>query len=627
MGVGKEWVISSYWNTESSGQTSSVGGSGKTTAQMKMASTYIGWGHQSAWTINEGVETPRLWWENQAGDLITDPFYYADGTGDPDDPFLIETAQQLNSLGSAMHDWDKHFRLIADIDLGEPTVTHYNTIGINYVYPFTGTFDGNGHTISNFTRNCSGTDYVGFFGCVVGTDTEIRDLGLIDPNMYARNARFIGSLAGYLKNGSITGCYVEGGVVGGGLTYGGGLAGYNNDGSISNCSAEGSVYGYDYLGGLCGYSDYGSISNCYASASVSGYEDLGGLCGINYEGSISSCYAIGDVTGIDFDKGRYGGLCGSNYGGIGNSYAKVSVNTGEDTDSSGGLCGENGGTITNCYSVGSVISEDGRGTLGGLCGTDWRGTIANCFWDIETGGPDNGLGTPLPTAQMQTLSTFVDAGWDFVGETVNGIADIWFILQGDYPGLWWAFVPVLHGEPEVTLGTSNSISWDTVVGGVEYYVECSEDEDFASIVSDSGLIVETSCEFIGLQTGQQYWYRVKARNAAGAETGWSNVESSLQGTLGDAVDVLLDPASLKNRNMKNALLDKIDEAMGMIDAGLYGDALDKLEHDILAKTDGCAETGEPDKNDWIITCEQQSQVYGLVMETIEYVRSLPGLPG
>ncbi len=32
--------------------------------------------------------------------------------------------------------------------------------------------------------------------------------------------------------------------------------------------------------------------------------------------------------------------------------------------------------------------------------------------------------------------------------------------------------------------------------------------------------------------------------------------------------------------------------------------------------------GEVDKNDWIVTCEEQGEVYGLVMETIEYVRSL-----
>jgi hypothetical protein len=39
---------------------------------------------------------------------------------------------------------------------------------------------------------------------------------------------------------------------------------------------------------------------------------------------------------------------------------------------------------------------------------------------------------------MQTAATFLDAGWDFVGETENGTENIWWILEGqDYPRLWW----------------------------------------------------------------------------------------------------------------------------------------------------------------------------------------------
>jgi hypothetical protein len=39
---------------------------------------------------------------------------------------------------------------------------------------------------------------------------------------------------------------------------------------------------------------------------------------------------------------------------------------------------------------------------------------------------------------MQTASTFLDVGWDFIDETVNGTEDIWWILEGqDYPRLWW----------------------------------------------------------------------------------------------------------------------------------------------------------------------------------------------
>ena len=58
---------------------------------------------------------------------------------------------------------------------------------------------------------------------------------------------------------------------------------------------------------------------------------------------------------------------------------------------------------------------------------------------------------PLPTSaggvgktivEMQTTSTFLDASWDFVDETENGVEDIWWILEGqDYPRLWWELIP------------------------------------------------------------------------------------------------------------------------------------------------------------------------------------------
>ena len=92
--------------------------------------------------------------------------------------------------------------------------------------------------------------------------------------------------------------------------------------------------------------------------------------------------------------------------------------------------------------------------------------------------------------------------------------------------------------------------------------------------------------------------------------------------LADAVETMLDPDTLKNKNMKNALLNKINAVQQMIDEGRYAEALNKLQNDILAKMNGCAETGEPDKNDWIITCEGQEQIYPLVIETIENVRGL-----
>ncbi len=82
--------------------------------------------------------------------------------------------------------------------------------------------------------------------------------------------------------------------------------------------------------------------------------------------------------------------------------------------------------------------------MGGLVGNDrtlfWlRGYVVASFWDTQTCGQAKSAGgTGKTTAEMQTAKTFLDAGWDFVGETKNGTADLWWINDGrDYPRLWW----------------------------------------------------------------------------------------------------------------------------------------------------------------------------------------------
>jgi len=82
----------------------------------------------------------------------------------------------------------------------------------------------------------------------------------------------------------------------------------------------------------------------------------------------------------------------------------------------------------------------------------------------------------------------------------------------------------------------------------------------------------------------------------------------------------LDPGAFKNENMRNALTNKINAVLADIDRGLYSDALDKLQNDILKKTDGCATSGAPDKNDWITNCADQSQIYPLILQAIRLLR-------
>lgn len=89
---------------------------------------------------------------------------------------------------------------------------------------------------------------------------------------------------------------------------------------------------------------------------------------------------------------------------------------------------------------------------------------------------------------------------------------------------------------------------------------------------------------------------------------------------------------LKNKNNSLPLSKKLYVAMQMIirgdeasDAGesgnFYNSALNKLEKDILPKTDGCATGGVPDNNDWIVACETQAEFYNPVVDLINMLRS------
>ncbi len=339
--------------------------------------------------------TERYVLNDMPGEPITIPSF-GGGSGEPSDPYLIYTTEQFNTIGLIRCIWDKHFLLCANIDLAGFTGTSFNIIGTDFDNPFTGVFDGNGHKISNFSYTSSDTDSVGLFGYVTG---EINNFGLIYPYVDAGTCGGVGSLVGWLINGTINACYAEEASVSG-RYWVGGLVG-RNGGTITNCYSTASVSGTGWdAGGLVGQND-ATISNCYSTVSVSGNKYVGGLLGENC-GIIIDCYSEGVVSGTT----NVGGLAGRNYYGI----------------------------ISNSYSTASV---SGKTNVGGLMGANY-GEVICSFWDIETSGQTTSAGgTGKTTAEMQTISTFTGAGWDFVGETVNGTEDIWFIPQQGYPRLWW----------------------------------------------------------------------------------------------------------------------------------------------------------------------------------------------
>jgi hypothetical protein len=481
-------ISDSFWDVQNSGQNRMCGRPnsnwciddyGRTTAEMQMADTFLeaGWdfvdetanGTGDIWKISDGLNYPHLWWEKYGG-----------GLGEPNDPYRIYTAEQLNTIGLNLEDADKHFKLMADIDLSAYRGSSFNRIGFynpprslpGWHSPFAGIFEGNGHTISNFTYVVDadeplredgyyGDENVGLFGYVNGPEAQIKNLGLINPNIYpaascTERVAYVGAIAGMLGQGSISNCYVEGGRVSADESVGG-LVGSNAKGTITDCYATCDVTwaegrslrpieepfgntGYSF-GGLAG-GNSGWIYNCYATGRIQANLNVGGLIGyhnrnyrlVYFDRLISKSYATGDVFGNE----RVGGLVGSTRTDIDCCYATGSVTGNNEV---GGLVGlvMDSGIIRDCYSTGNVM---GNTIVGGLIGWNFifdYDNIINSFWDKDTSGQQTSSGgTGLSTGQMQTADTFLEAGWDFVDETENGTEDIWRILEGqDYPRLWW----------------------------------------------------------------------------------------------------------------------------------------------------------------------------------------------
>jgi len=349
---------------------------------------------------------------------------YLNGTGDPNDPYLIEDLADFDAFASDPNYWAAgvHTKLMCDPNLSGRTYTTAviapDTDNQDDVFDgisFAGIFDGNVHNICNVTidPNGVGNDFLGLFG-YIDSGAEVKNINIEDVIVIGgNNSEHIGGLCGH-NDGSISNCYSNSSVIG---IYSpsslGGLCGGNN-GNIVNCNSTGSVTGGGYyVGGLCG-SNGGNIINCYANNLVSSAgpgSGVGGLCGSSC-GYISNCYSTGPVTGSVFSS-YVGGLCGLN-----NCNWRLF------------------GTISNCYSTSPV--SGGLERIGGLLG-DVSGSINNSFWDIEIGGPDNGVGIPKTTLEMQDPNTFISAIWDFVGETINGTDNYWRLCKDgiEYPKLAW----------------------------------------------------------------------------------------------------------------------------------------------------------------------------------------------
>lgn len=285
-----------------------------------------------------------------------------------DDAYLVASAEDMRHMNNS----SAKFLLVKDID--------YSGTQIEPINGFSGVFDGNGHTISNFVikveKNGYDDVYVGLFSTSMGT---IKNLLINGANVSAS---------------STNGCFVIIGTICG-----------NNGGIIKNCRVfNSSVFGKTerkgkmqavHIGGISGYLlESGKVQNCisYKNTIVgnvstgksdnTAFSECGGIIGKSLKGAlIDGCMSI-DVTIIAVSQGqknlydRIGGIVGYTLSDCTNSsvsgllYSAVFVATDDSANNKFtvgiicGKCGENGaGTNINLggenrYTVAKEYSSD-----------------------------------------------------------------------------------------------------------------------------------------------------------------------------------------------------------------------------------------------------------------------------
>jgi len=397
----------------------------------------------------------------------------------------IDGLTGLQNIGTDSTTLGGHYALKTDIDAsataGWNGGTGFVPLG-DASTPFTGVFDGLGHSINGLVIHRPDTPDVGLFGYSVGA---VRNVGL--PGCAVTGNQYVGGLVGHTSfnpasgsSGSIESCSITGQVTGN--TYAGGLVGRSDDCSISNSRSWAAVTGSEQLGGLAGcLGQFSSITNCASAGAVAGGESgsaLGGLVGFNL-GSITSSCSAGAVSGFEY----LGGLAGMNGGSILNCYSTGAVaGGGQYGVSIGGLVGGNGSStssITNSYSTGAVTGDVTGTNIGGLVGSN-AGTIVSSYWDTQTSGRATSAGgTGLTTDDMTNSSSFI--GWDFYGAGSDYDHGIWYMVQSGTR-------PFLRSEWSTVIANAHQVQ----LIGMTYWEQSSSytlagDIDMGELTRPSGL--------------------------------------------------------------------------------------------------------------------------------------------
>ncbi|MFO7936691.1 MAG: hypothetical protein R6V06_03690 [Kiritimatiellia bacterium] len=152
---------------------------------------------------------------------------------------------------------------------------------------------------------------------------------------------------------------------------------------VAGMTVTGNTTPNRYVGAVCGENSGAYITECAVSdVSVNGVSYTGGFCGSNIGGVIADSFVTGDVEGVD----KIAGFCAKN---------------------------TTAGIISNCYAV-CAVTGNPRNSISSFCRENTDSFISGCFWNSDICMfPSVSEVQGKTTAEMQTQSTFTDAGWNF----------------------------------------------------------------------------------------------------------------------------------------------------------------------------------------------------------------------
>lgn len=240
------------------------------------------------------------------------------GKGTVEDPYLISTTGDFQQLALEP---DKNYKMVADIDMSKAAQWW------TPVKNFTGSLDGDGHTIYNLGVKTT-EDHTGLFG-TLDLNGIAKNLIFVNPIVEVTNTnQFAGVLAGetnYTYDGkgkatNVDSIFVYGAKIAGEdqmFIAAGGLVGSANlKTKINNCSFQGEITlpNSENVGGIVGQTRSGSSVNaCYANVNATAKTVLGGIVGIagtpHDYCKFTNCEVRGQLTA----ENAVGGFVGDNY--------------------------------------------------------------------------------------------------------------------------------------------------------------------------------------------------------------------------------------------------------------------------------------------------------------------------